>query len=241
MSSVLVTGCAGFIGMHVCLKLFEQGQRVVGVDSLNDYYPKPLKLARLDHLRSAHPSFAFHRADIADLGNLTELIKAEKVTKVVHLAAQAGVRYSIENPMAYQHSNLLGMTCVLEACRRNEIQHLTYASTSSVYGDNPKVPFVESDSTDQPVSFYAATKKANEVMASSYSHLYGLPATGLRFFTVYGPWGRPDMAMFIFTRAMLACQPINVLNVFRDQLFRASFTRINQINGRTASRMPSKE
>jgi UDP-glucuronate 4-epimerase len=211
---VLLTGAAGFIGMHVAQRLLARGDEVVGIDSLNGYYDPALKAARLDEL-GRHPraaAFRFERLDIADGPALHALFAHERVDRVVHLAAQAGVRYSIENPQAYGEANLAGFLNVLEACRRHPVAHLVYASSSSVYGGNAKMPFSEADSVDHPVSLYAATKKANELMAHTYSHLYAIPTTGLRFFTVYGPWGRPDMAYFSFTRDILAGKPIAVFN-----------------------------
>jgi UDP-glucuronate 4-epimerase len=208
---VLVTGAAGFIGMHVVERLAARGDTVVGIDNLNAYYDPSLKQARLDQL-ALLPQFRFERLDIADGPALDALFAREKVDRVVHLAAQAGVRYSIENPLAYGESNLAGFLNVLEACRRHPVQHLVYASSSSVYGGNAKMPFSEFDSVDHPVSLYAATKKANELMAHTYSHLYAIPTTGLRFFTAYGPWGRPDMAYFSFTRDILEGRTIAVYN-----------------------------
>jgi UDP-glucuronate 4-epimerase len=208
---VLVTGCAGFIGMHVAQRLLARGDEVVGVDNLNDYYSPLLKQARLAQL-TAQPNFRFQWLDIADRDSTAAFFKGERFDRVVHLAAQAGVRYSLHNPQAYVDSNLVGFANVLEGCRQQAVEHLVYASSSSVYGGNTKMPFAETDPVDQPVSLYAATKKANELMAHSYSHLYALPATGLRFFTVYGPWGRPDMAYFLFTKAILAGTPIDVFN-----------------------------
>jgi UDP-glucuronate 4-epimerase len=208
---VLVTGAAGFIGMHVVQRLAARGDTVVGIDNLNAYYDPSLKQARLDQL-AFQPQFRFERLDIADGPALDALFAREKVDRVVHLAAQAGVRYSIDNPLAYGESNLAGFLNVLEACRRYPVQHLVYASSSSVYGGNAKMPFSESDSVDHPVSLYAATKKANELMAHTYSHLYAIPTTGLRFFTVYGPWGRPDMAYFSFTRDIIEGRTIAVYN-----------------------------
>jgi UDP-glucuronate 4-epimerase len=208
---VLVTGCAGFIGMHVAQRLLERGDEVVGIDNLNDYYDPSLKIARLTRLQP-DPAFSFHRLDIADGQTMNGLFVAERFARVVHLAAQAGVRYSLKNPQAYVNSNVTGFLNVLEACRHNGCEHLVFASTSSVYGANRKLPFSEHDNTDHPVSLYAATKKANELMAHTYSHLFGLPATGLRFFTVYGPWGRPDMSAALFTRAILEGRPIDVFN-----------------------------
>jgi UDP-glucuronate 4-epimerase len=222
---ILVTGAAGFIGMHVCQRLLARGDEVIGIDNLNDYYEVALKEARLAQL-TPQPSFRFVRLDIADRDGLAELFAREKPQRVVHLAAQAGVRYSLTNPQAYADSNLAGFLNILEACRHNPVAHLVYASSSSVYGGNEKMPFAEDDSVDRPVSLYAATKKANELMAHAYSHLYGIPATGLRFFTVYGPWGRPDMAYFSFARAILAGKPIDVFN--HGQL-RRDFTYIDDI------------
>ena len=208
---VLVTGAAGFIGMHTAERLLARGDEVVGIDNLNDYYPVSLKEARLARLIPSS-AFRFQKMDIADADALMTLFAAERFDAVVHLAAQAGVRYSLQNPQAYIQSNLVGFANVLEACRHHPVGHLVYASSSSVYGGNTKVPFEESDPVDCPVSLYAATKKSNELMAYSYSHLYGIPATGLRFFTVYGPWGRPDMAYWGFTEKILAGQPIDVFN-----------------------------
>ncbi|MET0382560.1 MAG: NAD-dependent epimerase [Burkholderiaceae bacterium] len=211
---VLVTGAAGFIGMHVARRLLARGDEVVGIDSLNAYYPPALKAARLEQL--AHDpraaAFRFEKMDIADPAALDALFARERPDRVVHLAAQAGVRHSIANPLAYGQANLSGFLNVLEACRRHPVAHLVYASSSSVYGGNAKLPFSEGDGVDHPVSLYAATKKSNELMAHTYSHLYGTPTTGLRFFTVYGPWGRPDMAYFSFTRDILAGKPIAVFN-----------------------------
>ena len=208
---ILVTGTAGFIGMHTSLRLLARGDVVVGIDNLNDYYDVNLKHARLARLRE-HSQFEFHRIDIADRDALNAVFLASKPDKVINLAAQAGVRYSITNPQAYIDANIQGFINVLEACRHNKVAHLAYASSSSVYGSNTSMPFNESDSVDHPVSLYAATKKANELMAHTYSHLFDLPTTGLRFFTVYGPWGRPDMALFLFANAMLKGLPIDVFN-----------------------------
>jgi UDP-glucuronate 4-epimerase len=208
---VLVTGAAGFIGMHVAERLLGRGDTVVGVDNLNAYYDPALKRARLARL-GGHGAFAFHALDVADAPGLEALFAREGFDCVVHLAAQAGVRYSLENPQAYGASNLAGFLNVLEACRHRPPGHLVYASSSSVYGGNAKMPFSEDDAVDHPVSLYAASKKANELMAHTYSHLYGLPTTGLRFFTVYGPWGRPDMAYWMFARDILAGRPISVFN-----------------------------
>lgn len=222
---ILVTGAAGFIGMHTALRLLERGDTVVGIDNLNDYYDPQLKLDRLEQLKP-HAGFSFEKMDLADRPNIEALFTREKFDRVVHLAAQAGVRYSITNPHAYGESNLIGFLNILEACRHNQIQHLVYASSSSVYGGNTKMPFSESDSVDHPVSLYAATKKANELMAHTYSHLYGLPTTGLRFFTVYGPWGRPDMAYFSFTKNIIEGKPIQVFNHGR---MKRDFTYIDDI------------
>ncbi|WP_150428184.1 NAD-dependent epimerase [Dechloromonas sp. CZR5] len=208
---ILVTGAAGFIGMTTSLRLLARGDEVVGLDNLNDYYEVSLKESRLKRL-TALPGFRFVKLDVGDRAGMEKLFAEEKFDKVIHLAAQAGVRYSIQNPHAYVDSNLVGFINILEGCRHNKVQHLVYASSSSVYGGNTKMPFSEHDSVDHPVSLYAATKKANELMAHTYSHLYGLPTTGLRFFTVYGPWGRPDMALFLFTKAILEGRPIDVFN-----------------------------
>ena len=211
---VLVTGAAGFIGFHVAQALIARGDTVIGIDNLNDYYDVSLKEARLNELQ-AQPNashFQFIKLDIADTKATLDLFTTHKPQRVVHLAAQAGVRYSLQNPHAYVQSNLVGFTNILEACRHNAVEHLVYASSSSVYGGNTKLPFSEQDNVDAPVSLYAATKKANELMAHTYSHLYNLPTTGLRFFTVYGPWGRPDMAPFLFADAILKGEPIKVFN-----------------------------
>lgn len=208
---ILVTGAAGFIGMTTSLRLLARGDEVVGLDNLNDYYEVSLKESRLKRL-TALPGFRFVKLDVGDRAGMEKLFAEEKFDKVIHLAAQAGVRYSIQNPHAYVDSNLVGFINILEGCRHNKVQHLVYASSSSVYGGNTKMPFSEHDSVDHPVSLYAATKKANELMAHTYSHLYNLPTTGLRFFTVYGPWGRPDMALFLFTKAILEGRPIDVFN-----------------------------
>ncbi len=208
---ILLTGAAGFIGYHVAEALLARGDRVLGFDNLNDYYAVALKEARLARLRE-HPGFAFLRGDVADPVALGGCFAEGPFDAVIHLAAQAGVRYSLENPIAYGEANLMGFLRVLEACRQRGTGNLVYASSSSVYGANEKVPFAEGDRVDRPVSLYAATKVANELMAHTYHHLYHMPVTGLRFFTVYGPWGRPDMALFKFTRAILAGQPIDVYN-----------------------------
>jgi len=208
---VLLTGTAGFIGMTTALKLLARGDEVVGLDNLNAYYDVQLKLDRLQRLQ-AHPGFRFVKADVADRPAIEKLFGADRFDRVVHLAAQAGVRYSLQNPHAYIDSNVVGFMNVLEGCRHHNVGHLVYASSSSVYGGHTKMPFSEHDGVDHPVSLYAATKKANELMAHTYSHLYRLPTTGLRFFTVYGPWGRPDMALFLFTRAILEGRPIDVFN-----------------------------
>jgi UDP-glucuronate 4-epimerase len=237
---VLVTGAAGFIGYHVAGRLLGAGCRVVGVDNLNAYYDPRLKQARLERLR-ARPGFAFARLDFADRDGMAALFAAERPGLVVHLGAQAGVRYSLENPHAYVDANLVGFVNLLEGCRRHEVRHLVFASTSSVYGANTKMPFSVHDNVDHPVSLYAATKKANELMAHTYAHLFGLPCTGLRFFTVYGPWGRPDMAMFLFTEAMLQGRPIQVFNHGR---MRRDFTYVDDIvEGvcRVAERVPLGE
>lgn len=209
MNPVLITGCAGFIGMHCAKRLLEQGVPVVGIDNLNNYYDVALKHARLAELRP-HAHFRFVELDLANRQGMADLFSEVAPSKVLHLAAQAGVRYSIDQPDDYTDSNLLGFGNVLQGCRKHQVEHLVYASSSSVYGGNTKMPFAENDAVDHPISYYAATKKANELMAHSYAHLYGIPTTGLRFFTVYGPWGRPDMALFKFTKAMLAGESIDV-------------------------------
>lgn len=208
---VLVTGAAGFIGSHVSQKLLARGDEVVGLDNLNNYYDPTLKEARLARLTPL-PGFKFARLDLADGAGMAALFKAERFDRVVHLAAQAGVRYSLENPQAYVDSNITGTLNVLEGCRHNGVQHLVYASTSSVYGANTNMPFSVHQAATHPLSFYAASKRANELMAHTYAALFKLPVTGLRFFTVYGPWGRPDMALFLFTRNILAGKPIDVFN-----------------------------
>ncbi|MGB7905640.1 MAG: NAD-dependent epimerase [Steroidobacteraceae bacterium] len=222
---ILVTGAAGFIGYHTAKILLERGDEVVGLDNLNDYYDVRLKYARLDQLKG-RPGFSFIKLDLADREGMKELFAREKFSRVIHLAAQAGVRYSIENPLAYVESNVVGTANVLEGCRHNGVGHLVYASTSSVYGANTRMPFSVHQNVDHPLSFYAATKKANELMAHTYAHLYSLPVTGLRFFTVYGPWGRPDMALFLFTRNILAGKPINVFNYGHH---RRDFTYVDDI------------
>lgn len=225
MSRVLVTGAAGFIGSHVSLRLLARGDEVVGLDNLNSYYDPTLKDARLRRL-TPDERFKFVRLDLEDRSGIEELFSREKFDLVAHLAAQAGVRYSLQNPAAYIQSNLAGFGNILEGCRHGAVKHLTYASSSSVYGANTLLPFSVHHNVDHPVSLYAATKKANELMAHTYSHLYRLPTTGLRFFTVYGPWGRPDMAMFLFTDAILAGRPIDVFNHGK---MRRDFTYIDDI------------
>ena len=216
---ILVTGAAGFIGSHVCLQLLARGDTVVGVDNLNDYYDVSLKKARLERVHAASAAdngaperFNFHRIDVADAAAMQALFAAQGFDRVIHLAAQAGVRYSLDNPQAYIDSNVTGFMNILEGCRHNGVAHLVYASTSSVYGANTHMPFTEHEPADHPLAIYGATKRANELMAHSYAHLFDLPCTGLRFFTVYGPWGRPDMALFLFTRKILAGEPIPVFN-----------------------------
>jgi len=220
----LITGAAGFIGFHVSQRLLEAGHEVTGIDNLNDYYEVTLKAARLAQIKSS--LFTFKKIDLADRIAMEQLFSEGKFDRVIHLAAQAGVRYSIENPHAYAESNLMGHLNILEGCRHNKVKHLLYASSSSVYGLNRKMPFSTEDSVDHPVSLYAATKKANELMSHTYSHLYGLPTTGLRFFTVYGPWGRPDMALFKFTKAMIAGKSIDVYNYGK---MKRDFTYIDDI------------
>lgn len=222
---ILVTGAAGFIGSALCIRLLERGDEVVGIDNLNDYYDVNLKLARLERLRG-HECFKFVKLEIADKQAIEDFFAREKVQRVMHLAAQAGVRYSITNPHAYIDSNIVGFINILEGCRHNAVEHLAYASSSSVYGANTKMPFSIHDNVDHPVSLYAASKKANELMAHTYSHLYNLPTTGLRFFTVYGPWGRPDMSLFIFTRNIIEGKPIDVFNYGNH---RRDFTYIDDI------------
>lgn len=222
---VLLTGAAGFIGMHVAQFLLKRGDRVIGIDNLNDYYDPKLKRARLDQLK-LYSNFTFIEGDIADWPFLNTLFEREKPSRVVNLAAQPGVRYSLKNPQAYIQSNLFGFGNILEGCRHHGVEHLVYASSSSVYGANTRMPFSVHDNVDHPVSLYAASKKANELMAHSYSHLYGLPTTGLRYFTVYGPWGRPDMSPWLFTSAILESRTIDVFNHGKMQ---RDFTYIDDI------------
>lgn len=222
---ILVTGSAGFIGQALSLRLLERGDDVIGIDNLNDYYDVTLKQARLDALL-AKPNYTDYRASLEDAAAIDEIFRKHKPQRVVNLAAQAGVRYSLQNPQAYVSSNIVGFVNILEACRHNGVEHLVYASSSSVYGANTAMPFSVHNNVDHPVSLYAASKKANELIAHSYSHLFGLPTTGLRFFTVYGPWGRPDMALFIFTRNILAGKPIDVFNHGHH---RRDFTYIDDI------------
>ncbi|WP_319525831.1 NAD-dependent epimerase [uncultured Desulfosarcina sp.] len=210
-NSALITGAAGFIGFHLSKRLLENGYQVLGVDNLNDYYDPQLKQSRLEILKD-YPGFSFFRIDLADSVALTRIFKDNMIDVVVNLAAQAGVRYSLTNPQAYVESNLVGFVNILECCRHHDVKHLVFASSSSVYGANTNMPFSVHNNVDHPVSLYAASKKSNELMAHTYSHLFDLPCTGLRFFTVYGPWGRPDMALFLFTKAILAGKPINVFN-----------------------------
>lgn len=223
--NVLITGAAGFIGSTVALKMLERGDSIHGIDNLNNYYDVTLKEARLARV-SARTGFSFDKLDVADRDGMALLFKKHRFDVVIHLAAQAGVRYSLENPHAYIDSNIVGFCNILEGCRHSKVKHLVYASSSSVYGANTKLPFSEHDNIDHPVSLYAATKKANELMAHTYSHLYGLPTTGLRFFTVYGPWGRPDMALFKFTRGILEGRPIDVYN--KGKMIR-DFTYVDDI------------
>tara|TARA_R100000322_G_scaffold153398_1_gene111817 strand:- start:2781 stop:3791 length:1011 start_codon:yes stop_codon:yes gene_type:complete len=223
---ILVTGTAGFIGSHVALRLLERGDDVIGVDNVNDYYDVNLKEARLARIKERYPQFVEKRVDVSDRDAMARLFSEYQPERVVHLAAQAGVRYSIENPNAYVDANLVGFMNILEGCRHNNVKHLVYASSSSVYGANESMPFSVHDNVDHPLSLYAASKKANELMAHTYSNLYNLPTTGLRFFTVYGPWGRPDMALFIFTRKILAGEPIDVFNHGNH---RRDFTYIDDI------------
>jgi UDP-glucuronate 4-epimerase len=223
---VLLTGAAGFIGFHVAQRLLNRGCEVIGVDSVNDYYDPKLKEARLNIL-SNHRNFTFVKLDLADRAASKSLFEQQRAPVVVHLAAQAGVRYSLQHPHAYVDANLEGFTNVLEGCRHNDCRHLLFASSSSVYGANTKLPFSVQDNVDHPINLYAASKKANELMAHAYSHLYGIPATGLRFFTVYGPWGRPDMAMFIFAKAILAGEPIKLFNHGK---MRRDFTFVDDVS-----------
>jgi len=222
---ILVTGCAGFIGSALTIRLLERGEEVVGIDNLNEYYDVNLKLARLERLKD-YKRFKFIKLEISDRGGVEELFIREKFQRVMHLAAQAGVRYSLTNPHAYIDSNIIGFMNILEGCRHNAVEHLVYASSSSVYGANTNMPFSIHDNVDHPVSLYAASKKANELMAHTYSHLYKLPTTGLRFFTVYGPWGRPDMSLFMFTQNILDGKPIDVFNYGNH---RRDFTYIDDI------------
>jgi len=238
--TILVTGAAGFIGFHIARQLMAEGRDVVGLDNLNNYYDPALKLARLELLR-ANSRFSFLQADLADRALVAPLFAKHRFAVVVHLAAQAGVRHSIDHPHAYVDSNLEGFVNVLEGCRRNDCRHLVYASSSSVYGNNAKLPFSVDDKTDHPISLYAATKKANELMAHSYSHLYRLPVTGLRFFTIYGPWGRPDMAVFLFARAIVEGRPIKLFN---HGNMRRDFTYIDDVTrvvSRLVDRIPADD
>ncbi len=225
MANILVTGAAGFIGMHTATRLLDRGDTVVGLDNLNDYYQPQLKHDRLALLEGRF-GFSFQKLALEDRDGINRLFETHRFDRVIHLAAQAGVRYSLTNPQAYVDANLVGFVNILEACRHQQVAHLTYASSSSVYGANRKIPFSVEDRVDHPVSLYAATKKANELMAHTYSHLFALPTTGLRFFTVYGPWGRPDMAMWMFTKAILAGKPIDVFNHGRMQ---RDFTFVDDI------------
>tara|TARA_Y100000996_G_scaffold404984_1_gene379647 strand:- start:52 stop:1062 length:1011 start_codon:yes stop_codon:yes gene_type:complete len=211
MNKIIVTGSAGFIGFSLCLKLLERGDNVIGIDNHNNYYDTKIKEARAQNLKK-YSNYQHYKLDLSDEKNLENVFKIQKPKKVVNLAAQAGVRYSMENPLAYINSNIVGFAHILENCRHQKIEHLVYASTSSIYGANTKMPFSEHDSVNHPLSVYAASKKSNELMAHAYSYLYNLPTTGLRFFTVYGPWGRPDMALFKFTKAILEEKPIDVFN-----------------------------
>ena len=225
MANILVTGAAGFIGMHTATRLLDRGDTVVGLDNLNDYYQPQLKHDRLA-LLEGRSGFNFQKLGLEDRDGINRLFETHRFDRVIHLAAQAGVRYSLTNPQAYVDANLVGFVNILEACRHQQVAHLTYASSSSVYGANRKIPFSVEDRVDHPVSLYAATKKANELMAHTYSHLFALPTTGLRFFTVYGPWGRPDMAMWMFTKAILAGKPIDVFNHGR---MKRDFTFVDDI------------
>ncbi len=240
MANILVTGAAGFIGFHLSDRLLQRGDTIVGLDNLNDYYDVRLKQDRLAQL-AGRSGFTFLRRDLADRNGIAELFRDHRFDGVIHLAAQAGVRYSLTNPHAYVDSNLVGFVNILEGCRQARVGHLVYASSSSVYGANTQMPFSVHHNVDHPVSLYAATKKANELMAHTYSHLYGLPTTGLRFFTVYGPWGRPDMALYLFTKAILEDQPINVFN---EGKMRRDFTYVDDIvEGviRVADRIPKPD
>ena len=239
MTRFLVTGAAGFIGYHVSRYLAQRGDEVIGLDNVNSYYDPKLKEARLGELARIS-GFAFDRVDLTDRDATNAIFGRRKPEVVIHLAAQPGVRYSLTHPFAYSESNLQGTLSILEGCRHHNVRHLVYASSSSVYGNNKKVPFAVQDNVDHPISLYAATKKANELMAHTYSHLFGIPTTGLRFFTVYGPWGRPDMAYFLFTRAVLEGKPIDVFN---DGKMRRDFTYIDDIVegvARTADHVPAK-
>jgi UDP-glucuronate 4-epimerase len=237
MANLLVTGVAGFVGFHLCQRLLDRRDTIIGIDNLNNYYDVSLKQARLEQLKN-RSGFSFKKLDLADREGINQLFAQGNFEQVAHLAAQAGVRYSLKNPYAYVDSNLVGFLNILEGCRHSQIQHLVYASSSSVYGANKKIPFSVEDNVDYPISLYAATKKSNELIAHSYSHLYHIPMTGLRFFTIYGPWGRPDMAMFIFTKAILEEKPIDVFNYGKMQ---RDFTYIDDIvEGviRTLDRIP---
>ncbi|MEB3281420.1 MAG: NAD-dependent epimerase [Lyngbya sp.] len=222
---ILVTGAAGFIGFHLCQSLLQRGDTVIGLDNLNSYYEVSLKTARLEQL-SPLKNFTFYQLDLVDREQVKQLFSEQQFDAVAHMAAQAGVRYSLQNPYAYVDSNLAGFMNILEGCRHANVKHLVFASSSSVYGTNKKIPFAVEDNVDYPVSLYASTKKANELMAHSYSHLYNIPTTGLRFFTVYGPWGRPDMAVFLFTKAILDGKPIKVFNYGKMQ---RDFTYIDDV------------
>jgi UDP-glucuronate 4-epimerase len=244
MPRILVTGSAGFIGFHVARRLLADGHQVTGVDNLNHYYDVELKNARLEQL-TAHSNFTFVKADIAHRGRMARLFESDRYDQVLNLAAQVGPRYSLINPHAYAETNLLGFVNILEGCRRSRVQHLVFASSSSVYGANSKIPFSTADRADHPISLYAATKRANELMAYTYAHLFGIPCTGLRFFTVYGPWGRPDMAPFLFTKAILEDRPIDVFNFGQ---MRRDFTYIDdvvesvtRVLGTTPVPMPEEE
>jgi UDP-glucuronate 4-epimerase len=225
MSSVLLTGSAGFIGFHVAKRLLSEGLRVTGIDNLNDYYDVELKKARLEQL-TAHSNFTFVKADITDRGRMATLFESDQYDQVLNLAAQVGPRYSLINPHAYAEINVLGFVNILEGCRQSRVKHLVFASSSSVYGANSKIPFSTRDRADHPISLYAATKRANELMAYTYAHLFGIPCTGLRFFTVYGPWGRPDMAPFLFAKAILEDRAIDVFNFGQ---MRRDFTYIDDV------------